>query len=188
MRQLYSALLIILVGVSITACNHKPPKAKVQTVPKLSYMMYTEANNSPDATLFWASVPATDALSWKEVSAGSMAIAAFDIYTFGRQWASVTVTSLPDTRPNVLANVNRWRRQINLPPVSNPSLFLGQFLNPNGLMMQTVRLESANGFIYVAMFPLGTKTWYLKFQSASPRVPKETIESFEQFLYDVQST
>jgi len=59
---------------------------------------------------------------WTEVTPGEMRVASFKIQGKGGQQADVSVIPLPGLAGNDEANVNRWRGQVGLPPVSPDEL------------------------------------------------------------------
>lgn len=59
---------------------------------------------------------------WTPVAAGQMQLAKFTVPARGSAHAEVTVSVFPADTGGVLANVNRWRRQIGLDPVTEADL------------------------------------------------------------------
>ena len=59
---------------------------------------------------------------WEEVPPGQMRVASFRIKGEGSKQADVSVVPLPGAAGGTLANVNRWRSQVGLPPVSEAEL------------------------------------------------------------------
>jgi hypothetical protein len=58
---------------------------------------------------------------WKELAGGGMRVASFELPK-GPGKAEVTVVALPGDVGGELANVNRWRGQLALPPVAEADL------------------------------------------------------------------
>jgi hypothetical protein len=59
---------------------------------------------------------------WEEVPPGQMRVASFRIKGEGSKQADVSVVPLPGMAGGTLANVNRWRSQVGLAPVSEGEL------------------------------------------------------------------
>jgi len=59
---------------------------------------------------------------WEEVPPGQMRVASFRIKGDGSKQADVSVVPLPGAAGGTLANVNRWRSQVGLPPVADAEL------------------------------------------------------------------
>ena len=59
---------------------------------------------------------------WTPVTAGQMQLAKFAVPARGSARAEVTVSIFPSDTGGALANVNRWRRQIGLDPVTEADL------------------------------------------------------------------
>src|SRR4051812_23526624 len=68
-----------------------------------------------------------NASGWEEAPLGEMRVASFRVKGQGGQTADVSVIPLPGMAGHDLDNVNRWRGQVSLPPVSESELAgLGQ--------------------------------------------------------------
>jgi hypothetical protein len=59
---------------------------------------------------------------WKAVEPGSMQTAKFSVPSKGSANADVTISVFPNSTGGTLGNVNRWRGQIGLPPVTEADL------------------------------------------------------------------
>ena len=71
---------------------------------------------SPTRDLSW-----TAPAGWKEIAGSGMRVASFELpKTEGK--AEVTVVALPGDVGGELANVNRWRGQLALPPIAQEDL------------------------------------------------------------------
>lgn len=59
---------------------------------------------------------------WKVVPPGPMQVAKFSVPSKGSAKADMMISVFPTDTGGTLGNVNRWRNQIGLPPVSEPEL------------------------------------------------------------------
>jgi hypothetical protein len=89
---------------------------------------HPDISSAPGASLPAASESARPQLTWKtpggwtEVPAGEMRVASFKIQGQNGKQADVSVVPLPGLPGTDDANVNRWRGQVGLPPVSPEEL------------------------------------------------------------------
>lgn len=167
--------------------------------PVLSGGVGPATNASADmATMANTAVPtaAGDGLGWtapahwktKPQSAmrkGSYAIAGDD----GTE-ADMAVTAFPGDVGGDLANVNRWRGQIELPPIGEAELArTSQHLDFNGLHCTFVDFanpDSANPQrILGAIVPFEGATWFFKMMGPDALVAREKT-AFLQFLQTVR--
>lgn len=86
------------------------PFASSQTFPS-DFTAQPSSDRAPSSLVYKA--PST----WKKAAGTSFSKAAFDV-TAGQQKVSITVTDLAASAGDLLANVNRWRLQIQLPEVT----------------------------------------------------------------------
>jgi hypothetical protein len=98
---------------------------KVYSVPKESSSPITEAGQSPPQPGTAAPLPQLQwktPAGWKEVPAGEMRVASFTVTGADGKHADVSVIPLPGEAGGDFSNVNRWRGQVGLPPVSDDEL------------------------------------------------------------------
>lgn len=108
------ALLPLFLLAALAACQKDP--IEVRVVPK---------EDSPAAGMAAPAAPRgvrwTAPSGWKELAGGGMRVATFELpKTAGK--AEVTVVALPGDVGGELANVNRWRGQLALPPITEAEL------------------------------------------------------------------
>jgi hypothetical protein len=108
--------------------------------------------------------------------------------------ADVSVISFPEAAGGVLANVNRWRSQLKLPPIENEA----EAATPmpvSGREMFFVDLASAAPLdesgsktrILGGIFPLPGETWFFKMTGPEELVGAQR-DQFRQFLESVHTT
>ncbi|MFP4673892.1 MAG: hypothetical protein ACLFO5_04810 [Opitutales bacterium] len=99
--------------------------------------------------------------------------------------ADVAITVFPGDVGGDLANVNRWRRQIDLSPI--PEDELSQFTEPVEIAGETgslVRLEGSSESILAGMVRHSGNTWFFKMQGSNATV-LEQEDAMREFLDSV---
>ena len=107
--------------------------------------------------------------------------------------ADVSVTSFPETAGGLLANVNRWRDQLKLPPITDAQQ-AGTPLSAGGHEMFFVDLASEQAIlpndsksrILGAILPLNGETWFFK-MSGPDQLVESQRDAFQQFLASVHT-
>jgi hypothetical protein len=138
----------------------------------------TEAAGKPAWT-----VPA----GWQAEAPGSMQLAKFTTGAEGAQ-AEITVVSLPGSAGGMLANVNRWRGQIGLPPVTDAEL--PKLASPvagadaGAFLVDLTNPEQKRRLIAAAV-PHGGSTWFYKL-SGDAAAAGRAKEAFVQFVQSVK--
>jgi hypothetical protein len=97
----------------------------------------------------------------------------------------VSVTAFPGDVGGNLANVNRWRGQLQLPPVSDPSGALLP-LDSNGLHMLVFEGANQGSRMIGAIVPHAGATWFFKFTGPDALVAREK-PAFIGFLRTVRT-
>jgi len=97
---------------------------------------------------------------WTAVAPGSMVLAAYSVN--GK--ANVTVTSFPGDVGGMLANVNRWRGQIGLGPISEGELsnFTKSITLSDGTKATAVELKSDSKVSYTIVAMRAGQSWFYK--------------------------
>jgi hypothetical protein len=124
-------LLLAIAALPLAACNK--PKIEVYTAPK-DGLATPAPNESAAAPASAAATPAPGApvpvsqfkwtvpADWKETKPGPMQQARFTVPEKDGAQAEVAVSVFPSDTGGTLANVNRWRAQLGLPPVEESGL------------------------------------------------------------------
>ncbi len=127
---------------------------------------------------------------WSPAAAGGMRRAAFQVRD-GEAEVEITVISLAAAAGDLLSNVNRWRRQVQLPPIAaadverqtRPIDFAGvpaklvELVAPDG----TSPRETILGVIAIR----GDESWYIKLKGDSALATREK-ERFEAFVKSIR--
>lgn len=127
---------------------------------------------------------------WESQQANSIRVASFVITGSGTQPTEVSVTAFPGTVGGDLANVNRWRGQLLLPPIDeNTMRGMTETFEGDELTFRVFDLkdEAATGEgeirprILAAIVEHGETTWFIKMTGEAEQV-SEQRENFERFL------
>jgi len=146
--------------------------------------------NTPVATASGPGLAWTAPAHWKPKAASAMRKGSYAITGEGGE-ADLAITAFPGDVGGDLANLNRWRGQIQLPPVA-PGEFEAtrQRLERNGLQMTVVDIggSGANAQrILGAMIPYGGSTWFVKLMGPDALVAGEKA-AFMAFLDTVKAS
>ncbi|MFN4243311.1 MAG: hypothetical protein ACK4PI_08750 [Tepidisphaerales bacterium] len=100
----------------------------------------------------------------------------------------VTVTRLSGDGGGILANLNRWRGQVFLPPITAEQLLQQtQNISLGGVTAVRVDVVGPQGRILGAMLPAPSgQTWFFKAQTTTPEAMDAIVSDFDRFLQTVR--
>jgi hypothetical protein len=125
---------------------------------------------------------------WQEVSGGQFLVAKFTLTGAGGATAAVNVSSSPGDGGGLAANVNRWRGQLGLPPITE---ILTTAIDVTGGKAQLVDLsgtDARNGQptrLVGALVPQSGQTWFYKLMGDA-KVVESQKDAFIQFVQGVK--
>ncbi len=125
---------------------------------------------------------------WKTKPPSAMRKGSYAIVGPDGAEADLSITAFPGDVGGDLANINRWRGQISLPPISAADLATQtEHIDANGLHITFVDFaNTANPPLRItgAIVPLGNATWFVKAMGPDSVVApeRETIRAFIQTL------
>jgi hypothetical protein len=131
---------------------------------------------------------------WQQKPAGEMRVASFSVAGSDGQAADVSVIPLPGIGGMVLENVNRWRGQVSLPPITQADL--GTATEPVTIAGTPASLFDMAGMaggaskksrILAAMLDHDGMTWFFKMTGDDTLVENQK-PAFEKFLASVKFT
>ncbi len=134
------------------------------------------------AALTWTAPP-----SWVPRPGSPMRKASFAVPGAGGS-ADLSVTAFPGDVGGELANINRWRGQVGLPPLPEEGLpGAAERFQANGLSFAVVDLASSQGpkRLLGAIVPFGDGTWFFKLIGPDPVVSSQK-QAFLDFLKTVK--
>ncbi len=168
-------------------------KITVYRIPKETQ---TQAMPEPAATTSGASadVTWTAPSDWEEQPASGFRKGSYVVKGAGGGSADVSVISFPQAAGGLMANVNRWRNQLKLPPVANeaeaatPISVAGRDMFFVDLVStEPTEKDGAKTRILGGIFPLGSETWFFKMMGPDQLVESQR-DAFKQFLQSVHAT
>jgi len=129
---------------------------------------------------------------WKPGRSGPFRLAAFEIQQDNEK-AEVTLSALGGAAGSLLDNVNRWRDQIALPPISEAEL--EKITSEIKIQDESARLVDLTGegdsgpaqAILAVVLPQGERTLFVKMMGNGPLVRSQRT-AFEQFVRSLQFT
>ena len=149
-RAIVSMVLIFLV----ISCNSKKIRtidAPKETLPFIQLV-------KPGSSLVWI-LPE----KWVEKPLESFRKASYDIPTLSGSFADFSIVSFPGDVGGTLSNVNRWRNQLGLGPVTEFELDKIKISIQHELFdISFYDLRSTNESILVAMFPFNKELYFFK--------------------------
>lgn len=167
-----------LICLALMGC--KPEEIKQYKVAKIQATTSQAAAPQLDAPLRYVAPE-----GWAALPAGGMRQAAFKTPGPGE----FTVVSLPGQAGDLKGNVNRWRGQVDLPPVQDDSEYLKDLkpLKVDDRPAVALELASPDGqkaMRVVLMEALG-KSWFFKLTGTQQSVQAQT-EAFDTFMRSIQ--
>jgi len=165
-REQKSNFVAFLKSVTIDHASHSPPQEGRFTSTNVKQVPSAGADDAggPAAKPVWEVPP-----GWTEAPPTQMVLAKFLLQGQGTNKAEVTVSVFPGNVGGVLANVNRWRGQIGLPPASENDLasMTSSLDAPGGKailidMSGTDAKTGQKARLIGAILPQGERTWFYK--------------------------
>lgn len=194
---------IVAASLLLAACGgekvsvYRVPKEKDPEMPAAADTV-PAGQPGPGAGMADSSVPtaAGDSLAWeapaawKSKPASAMRKGSYTVPGAGAK-SDLSITAFPGDVGGELANVNRWRGQVGLPPLQAGELeaSVSRF-EANGLKFTIVELQpgaDANApAILGAIVPFGGSTWFFKLMGPGAAV-KGSRPAFIEFLHSVRA-
>ncbi len=199
--------LLVAIALTLGACRkaevtaYRVPKEKDPELPGIASPAAPGATSeaaAPAAGGAMASTPVATAQGnglawtapahWKAKAAGSMRKGSYAVAGDGGE-ADVSVTAFPNNVGGELANINRWRGQVALPPITEGQLEASVTRTEHdGLKFGAVDLGGGGTppqRIFGAWVAFGGATWFFKVSGPDALVAKEKA-AFTAFLATVK--
>ena len=191
-----NCLLLLISVLTLAACKPEPietfrvPKEKqapLAAAPGPMAMPTNGASTEPagHAGLIWKTPR-----GWVEKPASDMRVGSFTVNGANGQTADVSIVPLAGDAGGDVANINRWRGQINLPPIDDSALEKESRMETfGGRRMRVVDFVSDaplidNKFkkrLVAATYEAGGRTWFFKMIGEDATV-KAATPAFRSFL------
>ena len=123
--------------------------------------------------------------SWTELAPGQMRVGSFKVTGAGGKLADVSIIPLGGIAGGNVANVNRWRGQLQLPPVAELAGAVDT-LEANGLHLLVFDAANGGSRILGAIVPRPGETWFFKLTGPDDLVAR-TKPAFLDFLKTVKA-
>ena len=187
-----------MAGLAVLAgCNRSDDHITVYRIPK---------ETPPDSMAQQASMPQPASVSqgaadvhwtapsgWEEQPASGFRKGSYLVKGADGETADVSVISFPEAAGGLMANINRWRDQLKLPPVSNaadaatPMSVSGRDMFFVDLVSeQPVGENGSKTRILGGIFPVPGETWFFKMMGPDQLVESQR-DNFKQFLQSVHA-
>lgn len=163
----------------IAEATPMPPIRANGAAPGMGMTILPGMERSADGAgnLEWDDLPAT----WEDFAASGIRIANFRIANDGGR-AELTVLAFPGDVGGDLANVNRWRQQIGLSPLSAERLPREtERIEVDGRDSLFVLMHGQRESVVGAFVPTESHTWFFKMQGAKGAVSLEE-KAFRDFM------
>lgn len=164
--------------------NSGPATANQDSAPSGGSMATTAVLTAEGAELTW-SAPA----EWKPKQASAMRKGSYTVPGNGGADGDLSITAFPGDVGGELANVNRWRGQVQLPPVAQADLAsVVQRVAGNGLEFGVVDAAGTGASaqrILGAFVPYNGATWFFKL-TGPDAVVEHAKPAFLAFLHTVK--
>jgi hypothetical protein len=129
---------------------------------------------------------------WEEQPSSGFRKGSFLVRGSSGETADVSVISFPEAAGGLLANVNRWRDQLKLAPISDeaqtgkPTKVSGRDMFFVDLVSeQSISPDGSKSRILGGIFPINGATWFFKMLGPDELVDAQR-ETFKEFLQTVQ--
>lgn len=199
-HRLLPLAAIALLG--LTSCRdskittYRVPKEKTPAMPAAP----AAAANAPGATMANTTVTTANGpgltwsapAHWTTKAASAMRKGSYAITADSGETADLSITAFPGDVGGDLANVNRWRGQIQLPPLAAAELSgATAHLDVNGLHLTTVDFTGGPTAkpqrVIGAIIPVGNATWFFKLSGPAALVGREQA-AFATFLQTIRAS
>lgn len=184
---LLRSLLCALALAALASCDDSDTKITVYRAPKEAPVAAkAQAAGPGEAALHWTAPSEWEAQPASGFRKGSFVVRGADGTT-----ADVSVISFPEAAGGVLANVNRWREQLKLAPITDEAE-AGKSFPVAGHEMLAIEIasehpiapETTNSRILGGIFPLHGETWFFKMIGPDELVASQRA-AFTEFLQSV---
>ena len=126
--------------------------------------------------------------NWIEEPATQMLLAKFSINDDGTR-VDITVSSFPGDVGGLLANVNRWRGQVNLPAIEEPQLANAvksiRMQSEEGTLVELENPDGKSASLIGVAVPHNGQTWFFKMFGDAKLVAREK-DAFVKFVQTVK--
>jgi hypothetical protein len=192
----------LVLAMTLVACGrsddsqiivYRIPKEAPAAAPMAQAGMATNGAGAPQAPANSAApaVHWTAPRGWEEQPATGFRKGSFLVRDADGKQADVSVISFPEQAGGLLANVNRWRNQLKLAPITNeaeagtPLPVAGRDIFFVDLVSnEPITPDGSKSRILGGIFPLSGETWFFKMMGPDQLVETQR-PAFRQFLESI---
>ena len=195
MRSAYPALAVAA-SLCLTAAGcrdreittYRAPKEKSAPPPAAAAPAGTDAAgtmaNTAVPTADGANLTWTAPAHWQPKAASAMRKGSYTVPA-GASAGDLAITAFPGDVGGEVANPNRWRGQLQLPPASEADLALTRF-EQDGLKFAVVDFDNGQQRLLGAIVPFRGTTWFFKLTGPAAPMAEEK-PAFLAFLKTVKA-
>jgi hypothetical protein len=187
-----------LIVLAIAAgCNRSSDQITVYRIPKETQpesIPQPAAMTQAPSTAAAMDVHWTAPSGWEEQPASGFRKASYLAKSADGKTADISVISFPAAAGGLMANINRWRNQLKLPPATNeaeaatPMAVDGRDMFFVDLVSEEpVATDITKTRILGGIFPLASETWFFKMMGPDQLVESQR-DQFKEFLQSVHAT
>jgi hypothetical protein len=184
-------ILLIATTLALTSCNND--KIEVYQIPKEGINVAMQRGSAglvppPGSPAQW-----TKPEDWKEQPLSEMRLGSFKVEGSNADSADVSVIAFPGEAGGLLSNINRWRGQLQLSPLSEEQLPEAMQKTevdnvPTDLVdFQTAENAPKPSRILGAVLQAGDRTWFVK-MTGPPRLIESQRQKFLDFVKSFRFT
>src|SRR5580704_1847326 len=190
--QLDRILLVFVAALALVSCNND--KIEVYRIPKEGVTVAMQ-NGSGGLLPAPASNPAkwVKPEGWSEQPLSEMRLGSFKVDGSNAASADVSVTAFPGDAGGLAPNVNRWRGQLQLPPLEEDQLQQTiQRTEVEGVQTYLVDIQTSDNAakpsrILGAVLETPDRTWFVK-MTGSPELIESQRQKFLDFVKSFRFT
>jgi hypothetical protein len=183
-------LISLAAILACAGCNRSDDRITVYRIPKETPtppgVQQASGSAAAPLALHW-----TAPAGWEEQTASGFRKGSFIVTGADGKKADVSVISFPEAAGGLLANVNRWRDQLKLAPITDvvqagtPMPVAGRDMFFVELVSeQPLSPDGSKSRILGGIFPAGAETWFFKMIGPDAVVASQR-DAFKQFLQSV---
>ena len=176
--------ILLCVFILLTSCDNE--KIEVYRIPKENLNVAMERGNldppTPDHSTQWVKPD-----GWSEQPASEMRLGSFKVNGPDGTSADVSVVAFPGEAGGLVSNINRWRGQLELPPLEEKQL--PETIQRTEIQgapaffvdLQTAENSSKPSRILGAVLQRPSRTWFVK-MTGPPALLESQRQKFSDFV------
>ena len=152
-------LLLLSFFLFVFCCDNKG-SVKTYSIEKQKKQLMEKKDLNTKMLFNWVAP-----IHWEEGKVSSMRLASYNL-PYNGGVGDLSITNFGGDAGGVLANVNRWRGQLNLDPITNDKLNNDVYLGKSGLgefkMFKIINNKNEDSAFLCSIFDIGGSTVFVK--------------------------